>query len=57
MVMQGSTVISPQERLPVYLILPKDGQDLGSENGQVSVNLSSGLPEQRRGIFAMQKLL
>lgn len=55
--MQGNFVISPQERLPGQLILPKDGQDLGSENGQVSVSLSSDLPGQRRGIFAMQKLL
>lgn len=51
------SVISPQERLPDQLILPKDGQDLGTENCQVSLSLSSDLPGQRRGIFAMQKVL
>lgn len=56
MVRQGSTVISPQKRLPDQLILTKDGQDLGTENGQVSISLSSDLPGQRRGIFAMQKV-
>lgn len=55
--MQGNIVISPQERLPGQLILSKDERDFGSENGQVSVSLSSDLPGQRRGIFAMQQLL
>lgn len=57
MVRQGSTVISPQKKLPDQLILTKDGQDLGTGNGQVSISLSSDLPGQRRGIFAMQKVL
>lgn len=56
MVIQGNTVISPQERLLGQLILPIDERELDL-NGQVSLSPSSNLSRQRRGIFTTQKLL